>query len=579
MAGIETTMTTKERNSMLRMTGKRRALSLWVALCVLSGGMASANVSIRNGNFFIAYTDIVYQGGLEPKVERVYNSKTPYKTGMFGPGWGTEYETYLTVSADGSVVVHESGGGAENRFVPAAFKSADLDEAVKRIVAVAKTVGTLGSAKQAEAYAQKLQSNVSFRNEEWERFVLQGKLKARDLAVGSQLSSGRFSYQYITRLKAGYQRVFDSGRVESFDDAGRLSKVAERTGNFVDLAYGKDGKLQKLQDNFNRKMFFTFNSAGLLEKVEGENGKKALYEYNGDRELAKSTDAAGNVFTFKYSTDKQHNLVQVGYSDKTAMDVAYHGVDKFQNVKSVKARDGVLTEYDYSLDPADKGHLKVGVNSKDSQGQKLTGDNYEYFLKYRADGEEWTYKLVTVSDGDKTETIYNECCGLPLIIKQSGEETSFQYDVKGRVTKKTTPSEITHLTYDQKLGKVTKVVRNSKIDKKLSVWSQFQYDGAGNLVFAKNSESKGVKLFYDATGRISSMIDQDKRRLDFKYNENSKPVEISDPSMGTITVSYNTSGEIQKVDSTAGKKVALQVTSAFQNLLDIIRPAGVSLTF
>ena len=75
-------------------------------------------------------------------------------------------------------------------------------------------------------------------------------------------------------------------------------------------------------------------------------------------------------------------------------------------------------------------------------------------------------------------------------------------------------------------------------------------------------------------------MDQNKRRIGFKYNENSKPVEITDPALGTITVSYTNSGEIKKVDSTSyGRTIALQVTSAFQNLLDIIRPAGVSLSF
>ena len=59
------------------------------------------NISIKNGNFFIGYTDIVYPGGFEPKIDRTYNSKTPFK-GIFGNGWGNEYEAFVTVSADGS---------------------------------------------------------------------------------------------------------------------------------------------------------------------------------------------------------------------------------------------------------------------------------------------------------------------------------------------------------------------------------------------------------------------------------------------------------------------------------------------
>src|ERR1700722_19785470 len=92
-------------------------------------GIASANVSLKNGNFFIGYTDIVYPGGFEPKIERVYNSKASYR-GKFGPGWGNEYDVHLTVMADGSVVVFEYGGGAENRFSPVAFNAAELDKGV-----------------------------------------------------------------------------------------------------------------------------------------------------------------------------------------------------------------------------------------------------------------------------------------------------------------------------------------------------------------------------------------------------------------------------------------------------------------
>src|SRR5688572_19137729 len=112
---------------------------LWIAALLFPVG-AWANVSIKNGNFFIGYTDIVYPGGFEPKIERVYNSKSPFK-GMFGWGWGNEYEVRLRVSADGSVVVHEYGGGAENRFNPRAFDAKELDAAVAMITEAARQQG------------------------------------------------------------------------------------------------------------------------------------------------------------------------------------------------------------------------------------------------------------------------------------------------------------------------------------------------------------------------------------------------------------------------------------------------------
>jgi YD repeat-containing protein len=122
------------------------------------------------------------------------------------------------------------------------------------------------------------------------------------------------------------------------------------------------------------------------------------------------------------------------------------------------------------------------------------------------------------------------------------------------------------------------VERFSKTDRK-KAWFQYTYDPKGNLSLAKNDKGKGVQLIYDRNGRISSMIDESKRRIDFKYDQNSKPIEIIDPKLGSIKVTYTNTGEVKSVDSSAGRRIALQVTSAFQNLLDIIRPAGVTLSF
>jgi predicted RecB family endonuclease len=56
-----------------------------------------------------------------------------------------------------------------------------------------------------------------------------------------------------------------------------------------------------------------------------------------------------------------------------------------------------------------------------------------------------------------------------------------------------------------------------------------------------------------------------------------KPVEIEMEKVGVINVAYDNYGEIKKVESKAGAKMALQVTQAFQSLLSIVKPAGVNL--
>lgn len=551
---------------------------LSMTVIIMTATVAHANVSLKNGNFFVGYTDLLYSGGFEPKIERVYNSKSPYHTGMFGWGWGTEYEVSMTVHPDGSVVVNEYGGGAQNRFVPKGYQTSDLNKAVAQIVGVAKKLGTVGSQKQLDEYQKRLMSDAVFRNDEWQKFVNLKKLTPVKLPVNTQLISNRFSYQYITKVNGGYKRSFDNGKLEVFSDDGKLLQVTDKNNNYIKFTYAKDGKLAQIIDNFNRKMFFSYNSAGLVEKITDQDGKYASYQYNPLRELTASRDAEGNVYQYSYTKDKRHNMEQITYSDKTTMNISYHDRSQRENVRRIQDRDGTITEYTYSGNPEVDRHYQVKLVVKDKKGKALSNSSYEYTDKVKKTGEIWTWKMVTTIDKDRTETVYNECCGLPVMIKRGSRVTQFKYDPKGRVTFKDNPSERTQLQYHSKFGKVTYVKRYSKLSKKTD-WSKFQYDSKANLIAAQNSDKRSVRLVYDRFGRISSMIDQNKKVLKFKYNEHSKPIEIQDPKLGTIKVSYTNTGEIKRVDSTAGRKIALEVTSSFQNLLDIIRPAGVSLSF
>ncbi|MBN21622.1 MAG: hypothetical protein CL678_10085 [Bdellovibrionaceae bacterium] len=550
-------------------------MKLFVFLMVIMTQSSFANVSIKNGNFFVGFRYMAYSGGMNPKIQTSYNSKTDYK-GYFGPGWGSLYEVSLEPMADGSIVVNEYGGGAENIFTPVNFDKKELDRAIKMITKAAKKYGSIGSS--IEKYQNKLRTNATFRNDEWSKFVKKGYLKPRKLKPNTRLISNKFSYQFITKIRKGYVRKYDSGKIEIFNNAGKLIEVRDKNQNYVKFKYDKKGNLRLIKDNLNRKMKFTFDNKGHIVRIDGEDKQYATFAYNSKGELVKSRDSEGGVFGFEYSKDGRFNLTKIIYTDGSYEEIKYHPKSLYEHVKSVKDRDGVLTSYQYEFDKKQRGHFKVDVDIKNKKGRRLTQSSYEYFLKYKKNGEEWTYRIKSSVDGIVTDTVYNECCGLPLKIRKGNNETTFAYDKKGHVTRKEDEREVTKLTYHPSFGKVASVTKYSKLNKGKVTWSKFKYDKKGNLVFAKNSEKKGVSLFYDKQGRIASMFDQKKRRIDFQYNSDSKPIKISDSKLGSMRVSYNKSGQIEKVDSSGGRKVAVQVTDAFQNLLAIIRPAGVGLT-
>jgi hypothetical protein len=96
---------------------------------------SQAMVAIANGNYFIGFTDLEHDAptnAFQLKIQRTNNSRSQFD-GLFGYGWGSDYEAFLLPSADGSVVIQESGGGDKTRFSPKDFSKAELEKLVNRL--------------------------------------------------------------------------------------------------------------------------------------------------------------------------------------------------------------------------------------------------------------------------------------------------------------------------------------------------------------------------------------------------------------------------------------------------------------
>jgi len=523
---------------------------------------AFAGVNLKNGNFYISYVDIIVPGGgHDLEVSRTYNSKSTDK-GWFGFGWGSDFETYLTVSADGSVVVHEYGAGALTRFTPKTTVNADGATA-KIIDAMRKR--TAISDKVVKDLTKKLRNDAELRQAYARRFNVKAKL-----AAGTVLYSNTRGLQQIHKTKKGFLRKFNDGKQQYFNEAGKLTKIADKNGYKISMTY-KNGRLKSVKDSQAKQLFFGWYPDGKIKTVWSVGDKKTLYKYKGN-DLIESKDVQGN--TYKYSYDSNHNMNAVTYTDGSKMTVDY--TKKTQLVSKVKNRNGESTAYKYESNPKNPDHHYWTTVTKTSTSGRKVSNRYEYEIKARPDGSQYTYRILTLINGFKTETVYSECCSLPLKITRGKHVTNFEYNKKGLLVKKTSnKGDYVELKYHKKFNKITAVTNNDG-------WTKFAYDKKGNLQRAQNSKGKSVLLVYDRKGRITKMVDKNKnskktRTLKFKYNAQGKPVEIAMERVGKIHVAYDNYGEIKRVESKAGHKMALQVTQAFQSLLAIVKPAGVNL--
>ena len=523
-----------------------------------------AGVNLKNGNFYVSYTDIDVPGGKpDLQIKRTYNSRSIGK-GWFGFGWASEFETYLKTSADGSIVVHEHGLGARTRFTPK--RSINPQASVDKIVSAIKKKRRI-SATEIKRLEKKLLNNQELRH----AYSVQYGVGAK-VAAGTTLYSGdRGGRQSLKIMRDGYKRINADGDFDIFDKDGKLVKRARKNGYEAEIKY-KNNKVASIKDTFGRQIYFEWYGSGYVKSVWSAGDKKVIYQYKGE-DLVEAKDIQNNKYAYSY--DRNHNMTKITYADGRYKAISYSPKNYY--VSSVREKNGDMTKYNYEVDPRNPElHYWVEVTKNGFDGKPYT-NKFEYERRRRSDGSIYNHRIVTILNGVKTETVYSECCSLPLKIARGRDITNFEYNSDGLLIKKTsTRGEFIQISYDEKLKKIKKVVNNDG-------WTSFAYDKKGNLTKAVSKEGRAVLLVYNSKGHITKMIDQNKgtkkrRTLSFEYNSQGKPVEITMSRVGKINVLYDNYGKILKVKSKQGPKMAYQVTQAFQNLLELIKPSGVSLS-
>lgn len=503
---------------------------------------ATAGVNLKNGNFFITYQDIALQsGGHELSLSRTYNSRAP-ETGWFGAGWGSRFETRLVVMPDGSAAVKENGSGQVNYYRPDG--KADIQRGVLRILERATRQDDLAESA-VMALRDKLERDEDLRV----RKVIQYGVQA-DLPTNALLRSNLCAAATLTRVAAGYKRSACDRSTDYFDPQGRLLRHEEGDGYSVSAAY-EGARPNLISDTLGQRLELKWTDDGLLASATGDSQHRVSYTYNEKKDLIKSDDPNGNQYNYEY--DGNHNLTRIGYIDNSSMRIEFL-TSADGAVKSVTERSGEQRLYEYRSDPADSGHTWTRVTAIDDSGQKESRE-HEFRTRTSDTGAEMLASTASSAGRNRVETIYDD---------------------RGRVSRKrNADGEIAAYTYDPVSGKLQTVVENG-------VKTSFRYDRKGELTRAENSKGQVITLDYGKTALIQSMtatnrIEHTRDTLHFKYNAAGKPVEIKLIGKGKIDVEYDDQGEITKVASAQGAKMALQVTQIFQDLLSVVKAGGARL--
>ncbi len=450
-------------------------------------------------------------------------------------------------------------------------------------------------------------NDADFRDEEARQLG-----KTREMPVGMVLYSSTRGKQTITRLPSGYVRDNGRGSKEYYEqnsyayDSGvdissmrRINGVyrVTRVRNDVfkrDTAFAYDtstGRLVKVTFWNGTWLQFEYDALGVVTKATSSRGETSTYRYcqsvkYDPKQRCQQADLVwgddSSAITDEYAYDEQHNLIEHGRVGEAKEAIEYWRTGN-QGVRRLKAEDGTAREYDYWVDPADPGsHFRTTILTTYPSG-RTSRSAHDFWEKRRADGSSYRYRQLSKTDGDDTETIFSECCEAPVKITINGAVTEIDYYPESGLQKeRRTADTIENWEYAAAFGRVTRFTSKDRKSGRTTQQVSYKYDDRGILTNASSLDGVSIAITYDSDGRIALLEDRAKNRLSFTYDKNAKPTRMALEGVGAINIRYGADGNIEDVkqeDSASDNNgaIAIKIASMFQELSELMRPAGVKL--
>lgn len=531
--------------------------------------LSAGIMDTRSAGYSKTFVDWKREGsGFALRIERSYNSRSLYN-GIFGFGWCSNFETRMDAMPDNSLKAVECGGGQETLYYQ---KGKSVDAALQTKAIIDKMKQRRMSKKDLRKLEQDLLRSQTLRSD----FIGALKLKGKVREGAKHYASGR-SNEYVIPLKGGggFRRVLPTGISEVFNNDGRLVKVTDRQGNFIDLSWKP--KVILVADSRGRTLRLILQSG----KVKtAKFGKKTVASYKHDGEdLKEIKNAYNEVFSHNY--DDFHNLTKTVYPDKTTEELRYN-VKKDWVVKFIDRR-GCVESYGFGKNKKNPDHYFSTVEKK--CGKRVVNmSKYEFWNRERPGGRggKYLHRARTVVNGRLTADVtYHPKFGSPISFYRNGVRTKRNYYANGFLKEKSSPYlTVKYSNYHKKCRRpeLVEMAHRAPPSKKVTRRDtiSFQYNSSCELRLAKKSDDEWIKVRHDKQGRLRYMEDQSRKAVTIGWHDTLKqPAVITRKGVGSVRVIYNEKGEL--VDLKAGKAgvaIMAQVTSVFNNFLQTISPVA-----
>ncbi|MEU6234449.1 DUF6531 domain-containing protein [Kitasatospora sp. NPDC047058] len=456
------------------------------------------------------------------------------------------------------------------------------------------------------------QAVVTFRAEDGSQvdYAVQGD--------GSLKATRPYVHSSLQRRGAGYVLTTPDRHQLVFDQAGRLTAMADPSGTGLTMSY-TGSQLTGITDGAGRSVGFSYTgglltgvtlpgqrtvtyqyTGGLLTAVRDPRGQSTAYgydangrlttvtdplgkvvtanTYDGSGRVASQVDALGGTTTFGYDT--ANSTTYVTHPDGGIWTHVYAGgVISWQSDPYGKTTrytyDGAFNRTAFT-DPngntsaftfdANGNVLTSTAPAPVSARQTWTYDgNNNVTSRKDALGRTTTYsynalnQLTDSTDpaGGKTSYTYTPLGALATVTTPRGATTTYGYDGAGNRTSVTTPlGERTTFSYDAaaRLTGKTDPRGNTAGADPAAYTTRYAYDAGGLLTSATDPLGNTTTYGYDAAGNLTSVKDPTGNVLAYGYDAAGNRTTVKEPAGTTTTSVYDPAGNLTSVTDPLGNR-------------------------
>lgn len=414
----------------------------------------------------------------------------------------------------------------------------------------------------------------------------------------------------LTRQHDGNWRVDNvkTGKQELYDTEGKLIRITERNGQYVELTYTNTvlngtptAQLYKVTDNFAHSLTYNYNAQGQMSSVTLPNGKLITYTYDSQGRLSTVTRPGIGTKTYIYSENSTvapsgNPYLLTGITDERGIRYAYYEYDsQDRGILTKHAGDAqkyTLFHTDTSttvVDPNgltwtyDKewqaGSLRVKEKSRASVQQKMDydqGGNVSILTERRVVNgtvitriTKYAYDLsrnletsrteaVGTSDARKTITEWSTTLPVPTkVTEYKKDPTSGDTEADAVFI----PVRETTYTYDAKGNALTKTIKDLMSTKLVGgvvtptnesrTWT-YTYNQFGQKLTEKTPANETTTYAYDTiNGNLLTVTNPLGQVTTYSgHNADGQPTVINYPNGHKATITYDDMGKVVELADT-----------------------------